>query len=57
MAVTPNAGLAADEEVVAGFTLQFTYVNTTNPDKKEQPRHALTSRVYIVAGKVKADEA
>lgn len=57
MAVTPNAGLPANEEVVVGFTLQFTYVNTPSPDRKEQALNALTSRVYIVAGKVQEADA
>lgn len=44
------------EEVVVGFSMQYTYVNTatsSSTDKKEPQTHALTSRVYLRIGKIK----
>ncbi|KAH8254678.1 hypothetical protein KR032_011614 [Drosophila birchii] len=49
---TPAEELPANTEVVLGFAMQYTYVNTvTNaPEKKEPTTHALYSRVFINAG-------
>ncbi|XP_037026479.1 dynactin subunit 4 [Bradysia coprophila] len=44
------------DEVVVGFSMQYTYVNTATSgavDKKEPQTHALTSRVYLRIGKIK----
>lgn len=44
------------DEVVVGFSMQYTYVNTatsSTADKKEPQTHALTSRVYLRIGKIK----
>lgn len=55
--ITPNGDLKAADNVVAGFTMQYTYSNvhaSSTPDKKggQQMVHALTARVYINAGKI-----
>uniref|UniRef100_A0A0K8TMS8 Dynactin subunit 4 n=1 Tax=Tabanus bromius TaxID=304241 RepID=A0A0K8TMS8_TABBR len=51
---TPDADLAPGDDVVVGFTMQYTYVNTfcNSPDKKEPQKHALTSRVYVKVGQI-----
>lgn len=51
---TPNGDLEAGDEVIIGFTMQYTYINTVSntPDKKEPQQHALTSRVYVSMGNV-----
>lgn len=60
--VKPQSGLLkVGDDVVAGFTMQYTYVNTVvgnasagasaTGDKKE--KHALSVRVYVRLGKVK----
>lgn len=51
---TPNEDLEVGDEVVIGFTMQYTYINTVSntPDKKEPQQHALTSRVYINMGTI-----
>lgn len=44
------------DEVVVGFSMQYTYVNTatsSSADKKEPQTHALTSRVYLRIGRIK----
>jgi hypothetical protein len=54
---TPDTGLKSGDEVVTGFTMQFTYssAHTSTPEKDSQPqRHALSVRVYLNAGKVEA---
>lgn len=57
LVVTPKEGLSQNDEVVVGFTMQYTYVNTATPDKKDPTRHALTSRVYVNAGKIESGDA
>lgn len=55
--VTPSSDLKVDEDVITGFTMQFTYSNahTSTPEKDSQPhRHALSVRVYVNAGKIAA---
>lgn len=53
---TPNEDLKSGDEVVIGFTMQYTYVNTvTNtPEKKEPQQHALNSRVFIKVGNIES---
>lgn len=61
--------LKVDDEIVAGFTMQFTYVNTvvaststggaaaaSGTEKKEKEKHALSARIYLRLGKVNATE-
>jgi dynactin 4 len=57
--VTADADLKPNDEVVTGFTMQFTYSNnsahTSTPEKDSQvARHALSVRVYVNAGKIAA---
>lgn len=56
--VAPDPNLKPGDDVVFGFTMQFTYsqVQTSTPEKdSQQPqRHALSVRVYINAGKIAA---
>lgn len=53
LSITPDSNLKAGDDVIVGFSMQFTYVNTvSSPDKKEPQKHALTSRVFITAGKI-----
>lgn len=55
--VTPSDDLKADDEVITGFTMQFTYsnVHTSTPEKDSQSsRQALSVRVYVNAGKIAA---
>lgn len=54
MGVVPQANLVSGDDVIVGFSLQYTYVNTVSntPDKKDPQMHALTSRVYINLGKI-----
>ncbi|KAH8372929.1 hypothetical protein KR009_008273 [Drosophila setifemur] len=49
---TPATDVPVSTDVVLGFFMQYTYVNTvTNaPEKKEPTTHALHSRVFITAG-------
>lgn len=58
--------LKVDDEILAGFTMQFTYVNTVvgsaaggsaplGGDKKEKEKHALNARIYLRLGKVHAN--
>lgn len=56
MNVVPSTDLKANEDVVTGFTMQFTYSNThTSPEKDSQAQpHALSVRVYVNAGKIVA---
>lgn len=51
---TPNGDLEAGDEVIIGFTMQYTYINTVSntPDKKDPQEHALTSRVYVSMGSI-----
>lgn len=53
--VCPMADLKSGDEVVAGFSMQYTYVTAgaSSTDKKDTQKHALTSRVYVRIGKVK----
>lgn len=53
LSITPDSNLKAGDEVIVGFSMQFTYVNTVSnsPDKKDK-KHALTSRVFVTAGKI-----
>uniref|UniRef100_A0A1L8E5D8 Dynactin subunit 4 n=1 Tax=Nyssomyia neivai TaxID=330878 RepID=A0A1L8E5D8_9DIPT len=47
----PHDNLAPGTEVIIGFTVQYTYVNTVQvPEKKEPQTHNLTARVYINCG-------
>lgn len=50
----PNDDLQTGDEVVIGFSMQYTYINTVsnNPEKKEPQELALTSRVYINLGTI-----
>lgn len=44
------------DEVIVGFSMQYTYVNTatsSSAEKKEPQTHALTSRVYLRIGRIK----
>uniref|UniRef100_A0A182IWX8 Dynactin subunit 4 n=1 Tax=Anopheles atroparvus TaxID=41427 RepID=A0A182IWX8_ANOAO len=62
--VQPMANVLAGEEIVVGFSLQYTYVNTvadksvavpsmaTGTGIKEQKRQALTTRIYLNLGKL-----
>lgn len=53
----PNADLAANDDVLTGFSMNFTYnsINSSTPEKHSQTqRNALTVRVYINAGKIGA---
>lgn len=54
LVVTPNDNLCADDDVVIGFSMQYTYVNTvTNATERSDPqKHALTTRVYVNVGKI-----
>ncbi len=54
--ITPDKDLPANSDVFVGFNMQYTYVNAT-PDKKDPQKHALTSRIYINAGKIAAMES
>lgn len=61
LAVQPREGCNPDEEIVIGFSLQYTYVNTvveksSTPTKGPQ-KQALTSRVYIKLGKLSGNDA
>ncbi|EDV36912.1 uncharacterized protein Dana_GF11704 [Drosophila ananassae] len=49
---TPSEELSPNTDVVLGFFMQYTYVNTvTNASEKKEPTtHALHSRVFITAG-------
>ncbi|XP_055390062.1 dynactin subunit 4 [Condylostylus longicornis] len=51
---TPNDDLEVGNDVILGFTIQYTYVNTvTNtPEKKKPQTHALTCRVYVKVGSI-----
>jgi len=51
---TPAEELPASTDVVLGFYMQYTYVNTvTNASEKKEPTtHALHSRVFITAGAI-----
>lgn len=54
---TPNDDLKPDDDVIIGFSMQYTYVNTVSnvasaTDKKDPQKHALTSRVYVNVGKI-----
>ncbi|XP_058445255.1 dynactin subunit 4 [Malaya genurostris] len=56
LAVQPNEGCVAGEEICIGFSLQYTYVNTVS-DKSNTPtkgpqKQALTTRIYIKLGKL-----
>lgn len=47
--------MKTDDEVVTGFTMQFTYNNahlSSTPEKEPQNRQALSVRVYVNAGKI-----
>lgn len=45
--------MKANDQIVVGFTMQYTYVHTSGtPDKKDPQKHALTSRIYINAGRI-----
>ncbi|CRK88090.1 CLUMA_CG001875, isoform A [Clunio marinus] len=53
--VIPCDGLKKDDDIITGFTMQFTYsnVHTSTPEKESQGlRHALNVRVYINPGKI-----
>ena len=55
--VIPEADLKLDDEVITGFTMQFTYNNsshTSTPEKDSQVHNALNVRVYVNAGKIAA---
>lgn len=57
--VKPPKDMKVGDDIVAGFTMQYTYVNTVvgstaaSGDKKE--RHALSVRVYVRLGQVQAN--
>lgn len=56
LAAQPCEGCNPDEDIVIGFSLQYTYVNTvveksSTPTKSPQ-KQALTTRVYIKLGKL-----
>ncbi|EAT43296.1 AAEL005254-PA [Aedes aegypti] len=56
LAVQPNEDCNADNEIVIGFSLQYTYVNTvveksSTPTKGPQ-KQALTTRVFVKLGKL-----
>lgn len=55
LTVCPLEDCNVNADVIVGFSMQYTYVNTvtSTPDKKEPQTHALTSRVYINLGKIK----
>lgn len=58
LAVQPNEDCCPDDEIVIGFSLQYTYVNTvveksSTPTKGPQ-KQALTTRVYVKLGKLSA---
>lgn len=44
--------MKANDEVIIGFTMHFTYSTATVERKDSQQRHALNARVYINAGKI-----
>lgn len=58
--IVPDSDLKSDEEVVAGFTLQFTYVSNQSASRMADEslteasirEHALSVRTYVDAGKV-----
>lgn len=54
MIVTPNEDLSFDDDVIIGFSMQYTYVNTvTNAAERSDPqKHALSTRIYINVGKI-----
>ncbi|XP_037938032.1 dynactin subunit 4-like [Teleopsis dalmanni] len=53
---TPDETLKQGDDVILGFSMEYTYVNTvTNTaEKKEPTSHALNSRVYIKVGEIAA---
>lgn len=55
LSVCPLPECKPNEVVTAGFSMQYTYVNTvtSTPDKKDPQIHALMSRVYVKLGKIK----
>nr|XP_019533956.2 dynactin subunit 4-like [Aedes albopictus] len=56
LAVQPNEDCTPEDEIIVGFSLQYTYVNTvveksSTPTKGPQ-KQALTTRVYVKLGKL-----
>ncbi|XP_055586514.1 dynactin subunit 4 [Uranotaenia lowii] len=61
LAVQPTAECTSEEDIVIGFSLQYTYVNTvveksSTPTKSPQ-RQALTTRIYLNLGKMESEVA
>uniref|UniRef100_A0A6B2E955 Dynactin subunit 4 n=1 Tax=Phlebotomus kandelakii TaxID=1109342 RepID=A0A6B2E955_9DIPT len=55
LSVEPQDNLAPGSDVIIGFTVQYSYVNTVQvPEKKDPQTHTLTSRVYINCGALSA---
>lgn len=57
MSVVPDSDLKANDDVLIGFTMQFTHNNApaSTPEKDSQPqRRALSVRAYVNAGKIAA---
>uniref|UniRef100_A0A1B0CK06 Dynactin subunit 4 n=1 Tax=Lutzomyia longipalpis TaxID=7200 RepID=A0A1B0CK06_LUTLO len=53
----PQDNLAPGAEVIIGFTVQYSYVNTVQvPEKKDPQTHNLTTRVYINCGKLSGEQ-
>ncbi|KFB35593.1 AGAP000908-PA-like protein [Anopheles sinensis] len=56
LGVQPKPNVPTGEDIVVGFSLQYTYVNTVGDKSvsasKEQKRQALTTRIYLNLGKL-----
>uniref|UniRef100_A0A182VSQ4 Dynactin subunit 4 n=1 Tax=Anopheles minimus TaxID=112268 RepID=A0A182VSQ4_9DIPT len=73
LGVQPKPGASSDEDVVVGFSLQYTYFNTVaeksvapspstaattlSGPNKEQKGHALNTRIYVNLGKLRSANA
>lgn len=56
MQITPHEDLEIGTEVIVGFTMQHTYMNTITTENKEPKKINHCAKIYIKAGHLVGSE-